>query len=149
LLETLDPLYSDEMNYLRETTKYYYYLGEYEKSRGQLKKLMTNFIDRPPIVMWFNAIYAQMDENKKDVAKYLGQLTNSYESDSSGSPAWFIALYYCHIKDYEKAFLWLQKSYDRHEAEMTWLREEPLLIPLREDVRYKELYRKIGFPERT
>ena len=149
LLETVDPLYSDEMNYLRETTKLYYYLGEYEKSSGQLKQLMTNFTDHPPIVMWFNAVYAQKDENKIDVAKYLGQLTNSYESGSSGSPAWFIALYYCHIKDYEKAFLWLQKSYERHEAEMTWLREEPLLIPLREDVRYKELYRKIGFPERT
>ncbi|MEP0131899.1 MAG: hypothetical protein ABJJ25_00855 [Eudoraea sp.] len=149
LLETVDPLYSDEMNYLRETTKIYYYLGEYEKSRGQLKKLMTNFIDRPPIVMWFNAVYAQKDENKKDVAKYLGQLTNSYESGFSGSPAWFIALYYCHINDFEKAFLWLQRSYERHEAEMTWLREEPLLIPLREDVRYIDLYGKVGFPERT
>jgi hypothetical protein len=28
---------------------------------------------------------------------------------------------------------------------MTWLREEPLLIPLRDDQRYKDLYDKVGF----
>ena len=81
----------------------------------------------------------------EDAKIYLDELKNLYDKHSSGSPAWFIALYYCYFEDYENTFIWLQKSYDRHDAEMTWLQEEPLLIPLRNDERYKDLYHKIGF----
>ncbi|MCK5281208.1 MAG: hypothetical protein KAK04_21790, partial [Cyclobacteriaceae bacterium] len=128
------------------TAKLYYYLDEYEKSKNHLKKVMINFPDHPPILLWLNAVYHHMDGNNEDVARYLSELNEKYDEGPSGSPAWFIALYYCTLKDYENAFIWLQKSYDRHEVEMTWFKEEPLLIPLRNDPRYKDLYRKIGFP---
>jgi hypothetical protein len=86
-----------------------------------------------------------MDGNSAKATKYLDELKNEYKKGSSGSPAWFIALYYAHSKDYENTFEWLLKSYDRHEVEMTWLREEPLLAPLRNDLRYIKLYQSIGF----
>jgi len=146
-LESHDPLYNDDWFYLREAAKHYYQLGEYEKSRSHLNRMMTRFPDEdPPILFWLNAVYYDMDGNKEEVEKYLGELTEKYQNNASGSPAWFIALYYCHIEQYEKAYEWLQKSYDRHEVEMTWLSEEPLLIPLHDDPRYKELYKKVGFP---
>ncbi|MUH35530.1 helix-turn-helix domain-containing protein [Zobellia amurskyensis] len=145
LMETSIPLYSDTLFYLRESTKLYFYLGDYEKSKIQLRKILTQFPDYPPILMWLNAVYAQMDGDSKNVNKYLAELREEYNKGSSGSPAWFIALYYSHTKDYEKAFEWLQKSYDRHEVEMTWLREEPLLAAIRTDPRYKDLYEKVGF----
>ncbi len=69
-----------------------------------------------------------------------------FEANESGSPAWFTALYYASIGNHEKALEWLQKSYDRHEVEMIWLREEPVLKPVRSDPRYIELYHKVGFP---
>ena len=144
LNNTVNP-YGDNWFYLREAAKQYYYLGEYEKSKNQLNKMLTQFPDYPPILMWLNSVFAQMDGNSKDTDKYLAELLDKYDEGSSGSPAWFIALYYCTLKDYEQAFQWLQKSYDRHEVEMTWLREEPLLAPLRNDPRYKELYEKVGF----
>ena len=140
-----DPLYNDNWFYLRESTKLYYYLGEYEKSKDQLEKIMTKFPDYPPILMWLNAVYAQMDGNSEDANKYLIELQNKYSEGSSGSPAWFIALYYCTLEDYQEAFEWLQKSYDRHDVEMTWLREEPLLAPVRNNPKYIELYEKVGF----
>ncbi len=140
-----DSLYSDNWFYLRESTKLYYYLGEYEKSRKQLYRLVTRFSDNPPTLVWFDAIYAQMDGNEHEATKYLKELQRRYDERSSGSPAWFIALYYCTLNEYETAFKWLQRSYDRHEVEMTWLREEPLLAPLRNDPRYKDLYDKVGF----
>ncbi|MCG2591067.1 helix-turn-helix domain-containing protein [Rhodohalobacter sulfatireducens] len=145
LLESTNSLYSDNWFYLRESAKLFFYLGEYENSKIQLEKIQSQFSDYPPILMWLNATFAQMDGDSKNKDKYLAQLFEEYNNGSSGSPAWFIAMYYSSLKDYEKAFTWLQKSYERHEVEMTWLREEPLLAPIRGDLRYKELYRKVGF----
>lgn len=145
VLNAADKLHSDNWFYLRESTKTHYYLGQYEQSKIQLNRLLTQFPDYPPILMWFNLIYAQMEGDSSAIDKHMNELLEKYKNGSSGSPAWFIALYYCTIKDYESAFEWLQKSYDRHEVEMTWLREEPLLAKLRRDPRYKNLYEKVGF----
>ena len=142
--DTVNP-YGDNWFYLREAAKQYFYLGQHEKSKVQLNKMLAQFPDFPPILMWLSAVHAQMDGNSKKAVQHLAELHEKYHEGSSGSPAWFIALYYCTIEDYEKAFEWLQNSYDRHEVEMTWLREEPLLAPVRDDSRYKELYRKVGF----
>ncbi|WP_047548051.1 helix-turn-helix domain-containing protein [Psychroserpens sp. Hel_I_66] len=147
VLNDADPLYSDNFFYLRESTKLYFYLEDYKKSRIQLNKILNKFSDYPPILMWFNSIYAQMDGASAEAKNYLAALKNEYSKGSSGSPAWFTALYYAYIKDVDKTFEWLQKSYERHEVEMTWLREEPLLAPIRTDLRYKELYDKVGFSD--
>ncbi len=121
-------------------------MGEYEQARNQLKKIRINLPnDNPSILIWLDAIFAEIDKENENATLYLDQLIQLYDTHSSGSPAWFIALYYSYFEDYENTFIWLQKSYNRHEVEMTWLREEPLLIPLRNDKRYKDLYHKIGF----
>ncbi len=145
LLNNTYSLHGDHFFYMRESIKLNFYLGEYEKSQIQFDKLLRDFPDYSPILMWLNAVYAQMNGDLKNTNKYLAELLNEYDKGSSGSPAWFMALYNSHIEDYEKTFDWLQKSYDRHEVEMTWLREEPLLAPLRNDPRYKDLYEKVGF----
>lgn len=145
ILKASDPLYSDDWFYLRESTKLHYYLGNYDKFESQLKRLMANFSDRPPLLFWFNAMHKQLNGNYEDALSNVKQLENDYETRTSGSPAWFIALYYCTLRENEKAFMWLQRSYDRHEVELTWFREEPLLILLQNDPRYKVLYDKIGF----
>jgi len=146
LLNRYNTLFSDDLYYLRGSTKLYFYFEEYKKSRNQLKKIRTKFPnENPSILIWLDAVFAKMDGGNENAALYLDQLINLYETNRSGSPAWFIALYYCYFKDYENTFIWLQKSYDRHEVEMTWLQEEPLLIPLRNDLRYKDLYDKVGF----
>ncbi len=146
ILQHNDVLYNDDMNYLREAAKLYFYMKEYENSKTHIDRIMTKFEDRPPIISWFNAVFTEMDGNIGSSKKYLNELQKKYREQASGSPAWFIALYYCTRNDFETAFEWLQKSYERHEAEMIWLREEPLLIPLRNDPRYLDLYKKVGFP---
>jgi len=146
VLEINNSLFSDDFYYLRGSTILYFYVEEYEKCRNQLKKIRITFPnDNPSILIWLDAVFAKMDGNNENAKFYLDQLINLYNTNSSGSPAWFIALYYSYLKDYENTFIWLQRSYDRHEVEMTWLREEPLLIPLRNDKRYQDLYHKIGF----
>lgn len=146
ILESNNSLFSDDLYYLRGSTKLYFYLEEYEKSRNQLKKIKIKFPnENPSILIWLDAVFAKIDGENENATIYLDQLINLYDTHSSGSPAWFIALYYCYFEDYENTFIWLQKSYNRHEVEMTWLQEEPLLIPLHNEERYKDLYHKIGF----
>ncbi|NNM23024.1 MAG: hypothetical protein HKO54_05675 [Flavobacteriaceae bacterium] len=131
--------------YLMETAKYYYYMDKIDQSSQQLKKLLDNFEDRPPIVLWLMAVHAQLEENDIVLNESLEKLHAKFKDNTSGSPGWFIALYYCHMKEYDKAFEWLEKSYDHHEVEMMWLKEEPLLRPLRTDPRYVDLYERVGF----
>lgn len=145
-LKHIDPLFLDDMFYLREAAKWYYYFGAYEESRLMLEKLMNSFPDRPPIVAWLNAVHFEMANNREGVQESLSTLQKHYVKGSSGSPAWFMALYYCHIQEDREVFKWLQKSYDNHEVEMTWLRAEPLLAPYRQDPRYLDLYKKMKFP---
>ncbi len=146
ILERYNSMFSDNIYYLRESTKLYFYLEKFEKSKNQLKNIRVKFPnDNPSILIWLDAVFTKMDGNNENATLYLDQLKNLYNTNSSGSPAWFIALYYSYLEDYENTFIWLQRSYDRHEVEMTWFCEEPLLIPLRNDKRYKDLYHKIGF----
>ena len=128
-----------------ETAKYDYYMDKIELSKQQLQQLRDNFDDRPPIVLWLMAVHAQLEGNTIIRKEGFEKLRSKFNDNVSGSPAWFIALYYCHTKDYDRAFEWLEKSYDHHEVEMMWLREEPLLRPLRTDPRYVDLYERVGF----
>ena len=146
ILDKYDPLYRDNYFYLLETARWYFYMKEIDKSRYQLELLLEKFEDRPPIVYWLMAVHAEVAGEREQARSNLEMLKELYRTESSGSPAWFLAMYFCHIKDYDNAFEWLQKSYDAHEVEMTWLKEEPLLRPLRTDPRYEELYKKMRFP---
>ena len=145
LLSVHDPLYQDNYFYLIETSKWYYYMGEIEKSKNHLDAILDQFDDSPSLLYWLIAIHAELEGNMKDVESSLEILREKYDSKDSGSPAWFIALYYRHIKDFDSMFKWLNLSYERREVEMTWYKEEPMLQPLKNDPRYIELYNKIGF----
>lgn len=43
------------------------------------------------------------------------------------APPGFWPMTYAVMDDVQATFHWLEKSYDRHEVEMTWLKMEPLL----------------------
>lgn len=139
-------LYNDDHNWLRESTKYLYYLGEYQMAKERLDRLMRIFPDRPPIIIWLDAVISESLGESERANEKLRLLKENEKKFLSGSPAWFIALYYCHIEEYDTAFYWLNKSHDMHEVEMVWLHSEPLLRPIREDARYLELHKKVGFP---
>jgi len=145
ILKMNDPISNDSFFYIMESSKVYYYLQAYNKSKIQLEKFEVKFSERPAMVLWLAAVHAEIEGNQIGVKESLRELEISFQQKTSGSPAWFVALYYCHIKDYDKAFEWLEKSYDHHEVEMLWLKEEPLLRPLRTDPRYIDLYDKVGF----
>ncbi|MBT8223000.1 MAG: helix-turn-helix domain-containing protein [Eudoraea sp.] len=146
LLESKDSLIMGHIPSLREAAKVCFNLQDYERSKWYLEQYMVKSKERPPIIIWLNAVHSARDGNEVETEKHLIELNNRYEAKTSGSPAWFLALYYCWSGDHENALAWLQKAYDRHETELVWLREEPVLKTLRSDPRYVELYHKVGFP---
>ena len=146
ILTDSDKLHSDHIMYLRIASRLYYYIGEYERSQALVGKIINNYPDRPPVVLWLHAANAHELGDLELANESLKRLEDRYKEGKSGSPAWFSALYYSCIGDKENAIKWLQNSYEQHEVEMIWLREEPALRPLRSDTRYKELYNKVGFP---
>ncbi|MDH5367974.1 MAG: helix-turn-helix domain-containing protein, partial [Cyclobacteriaceae bacterium] len=124
----------DELWFLREAAKLYYAMGEIKKSKVMLEKHKYKYPDRNPIIIWLDAVHQFHDNGDSQI--YIKELTKMYNDNSSGSPAWFIAMYYAVTDDDIATFEWLEKSYERHEVEMTWLKMEPLLSPYNKDPRY-------------
>ena len=139
-----DSIFGDNTYHLVQSSKIYYYLGEHEIVKENLKKIhqVTDFSS--PIILWLDAVYEK--ESGRDPDNILLELQDRYESKAGGSPAWFLALYHCLNEDYDAAIIWLTRSYENHEVEMTWLREEPILIPLRSHPKYREIYEKMNWP---
>nr|WP_299341128.1 helix-turn-helix domain-containing protein [Allomuricauda sp.] len=145
LLEKHDALFDDGF-YIRESAKWHYYLGNHEKSKEQLDRLVKISENSPPVVIWLQAIHANLDMDLGLANEKYTVLRDKFENGESGSPAWFIALYHFHSNEPDKGFQWLKRSFARHEVEMIWFRAEPLLAPYRSDPRYVELYKKMQFP---
>ena len=123
-------------------------MKEYDYSENLLNIVIDRFEDRSPFTLWLQLFYAHHDNDFAKVDSLLKELMQAYEHEVSGSPAWFIALYYLEIeKDVEKALKWLEISYGHKEVELTWLLQEPALKPIRNNTRYKALLRNIGFDE--
>lgn len=57
-----------------------------------------------------------------------------------------IARAYLELGEKDKAFAELNKAYENRESPMQWLKVEPQFDPLRDDPRFQELLRKVGFP---
>ncbi len=146
ILKSKEELYPDNYLNLRMAARINFYLEEFERSHALLRKIMKNYPDRPPILLMPLAVCEYRRANIREAKEIVAELERKYQMDASGSPAWFLALYYAALGDHEQTFVWLQRSYHRHEVEMIWLRADPLLKPLRSDPRYIELYNNVGFP---
>ena len=85
-------------------------------------------------------IYAAAGQ-KKEVKKIIDQLETGKLSanDNRG-----MALIYAALGENDKAFHWLEKSYDMHEEALCSLKIDPKMDPLRSDPRFNELVKKIG-----
>jgi TolB-like protein len=147
VLKEKDQMFTDDQWYLRESAILHFYMGNYKGFHGVLDILNSKFVDRSSAHIWLDAVHAYQRNELNTAKNYVSQLIQEYNTKASGSPAWFIALYYFYAEDIDKGFEWLQNSYDNHEVEMTWLQEEYLLRPYRDDPRYQKLYNAMGWPQ--
>jgi hypothetical protein len=57
-----------------------------------------------------------------------------------------VSIFHAALGEKDKAFAELNKSYERRESLMLRLKVDPRLDPLRDDPRYQDLLRRVGFP---
>jgi serine/threonine-protein kinase len=60
-------------------------------------------------------------------------------------PSYSLAIYYAELGEKDKAFAELNNSYDKREWNLVLLKVDPLLDPLRDDPRFQDLMRRVGF----
>ncbi len=58
-----------------------------------------------------------------------------------------IARDYIRLEDYNSAFKWLNRSFEQHQSELTYIGSDPLYRKLRSDPRYADLLRRMGLPQ--
>lgn len=78
---------------------------------------------------------------KREANKILDQLLN-LSRERYVSP-YFIATVYTGLGDKNRAFEWLDKTFEDRNEGMIWLQTEPMLDPLRSDQRFADLQRRV------
>jgi eukaryotic-like serine/threonine-protein kinase len=58
-----------------------------------------------------------------------------------------IAMAYAGLGEKDRAFEWLDKSYESHDEAILWLKNHPMFEPLRDDPRYKPMLKRLNLPE--
>ena len=58
--------------------------------------------------------------------------------------AYDVALGYAGLNDKDSALNWLEKAYQQRDPGINFLKVDPCLDPLRSDVRFQELIRRVG-----
>jgi len=56
-----------------------------------------------------------------------------------------IALIYNGLGDPDKTFAWLERAYEQRDQKIVFLKVEPKWNNLREDPRFQDLMRRVGF----
>lgn len=145
VLETFQAFFSDDLRLLLGSAELYYKLGDYDRAREQVLTIEGRFNNRPPALLWLLAALSQREGKSPEAGRFLQELKHRYEAETSGSPAWYLALYHAELGNSATAVNWLKRSYASREVAMTGLRQEPLLSPVKSTVTYRKLYKAMGF----
>jgi hypothetical protein len=62
-------------------------------------------------------------------------------------PSYNVALFFAELGDKDKAFSELDRAYNNRESYLRLIKTDPRFDSLRDDARFKELMKKVGFPE--
>ncbi len=121
-------------------------MEEYDSARYYFDKAMKlgNSEMSAPRFKSSLALAYHMTDDPMKARGIINELISGSDQSLPGSIEYFIALYYSGTGDADIAFYWLEKAYNRHSAEMYWLRVNPVLDNIRDDDRYWDLYERTG-----
>ncbi|MGH7782317.1 MAG: tetratricopeptide repeat protein, partial [Candidatus Binatia bacterium] len=77
----------------------------------------------------------------------IGLLLDEWRNDPEGTNPHNMAYMSTYVGDHERAIYWLQRSFKEHHPWTTWIAAAPEFDTLRDDTRFKDLIKDIGFAE--
>ena len=90
-------------------------------------------------------IYAASGDERK-ARKLLAQALQEKRNEGDLHEIAFASVYVA-LGDIEEAFKWLEQAYEHHNYTLAHVRWDPLWDPIRSDPRFKDLVRRMAFPQ--
>jgi tetratricopeptide (TPR) repeat protein len=125
--------------------KIYLNVGNYDEAIKILEQGMAVGNERIPSFLGDLSVACFKSGQLEKANEIIEELRSLESKGSQGSPSFFLAQTYAGIGEKELAFEWLEKSYEAHEVEMIWLKIEPQFNSIREDPRFTNLMKRVGF----
>lgn len=119
-------------------------LGEVLPAQGHAEESLAE-LKQEPAPFWRltgEALAYRALGNSRDSNDALTRLINDHQK----SMAYQIAEIYADRGDADKAFQWLDRAYQQHDAGMRSVKIDPWLRGVRNDSRYAELLKKMNLP---
>ncbi|MDQ3648978.1 MAG: protein kinase [Acidobacteriota bacterium] len=116
--------------------------GMYAEAIAAYQEAIMLGEDSPSVQIYLGYAYAKAGERERAQA-ILKRLKTSegYVSPSE------LALLYESLGEREQAFVSLEKAFAAHDLQLQYLGVEPTFDPLRADPRFRDLLRRVGFPQ--
>jgi len=120
------------------------YLGKgmYQQAIAACHQAVLFSADAPARAVGLGQAYALAGENS-EARKVLKELRKL--SMQTYVPPFFLAKLAVALGDHEQALIWLEKSYAEHDPYLAWLKVERGFDPLRANMRFQDLVRRVGF----
>jgi adenylate cyclase len=134
----LDPTFAEAHLSLGET---YSAMQDYDNAIAEIKKAVE-LSDRKPIILAHLAYTYATVGKKEEAIKILQEFTEQSKTEDIAS--FNYVPIYIGLKDYDKVFALLNKSYEEKYGLLLYLKVDPTFENLRNDPRYEELEEKIG-----
>ncbi len=116
-------------------------IAEYEKMGPQAYAVSA---ENQLIVSGLGWVYA-IAGRRKDAVRVREDF-NKLSAGAYVDPIWVAAIY-AGLRDKDRAFEFLEKSYRQHSGSMAFLKPDPFWDDLRSDRRYGDLLRRMGLPQ--
>jgi len=116
----------------------------YSEAINEFQQAVNNSNRAPQPLVSLGHAYA-VSGNKVEAQKVLAELKDL--SQGSYVSPYGVAAIYVGLGEKGQAFDWLEKAFHEDSTELTFLKVDPRLDPLRDDPRFQELLYRAGFPQ--
>ena len=128
----------------------YYWLGVAYNEKGMFDRSIEALqtaakIDDSPLILGALAHAFARSGNKAEAQRIIDKLAEESKTRFVSQSSFVIA--YAGLGDKEKAFEWLEKSYEAHDEAIVWIKAHPMMALLRDDPRYKAMLKRKNLPE--
>lgn len=113
----------------------------YAEAEAEMQKSAELFGD-PVMQAWVGRVYAVQGKRAEAERVLAGLLEMSRRQYV---PPYLLAIIYTGLGEKDRAFEWLEKTYEERSYYVVWLKADPLYDPLRSDPRFASLLERIGF----